>query len=95
MQTATSLTTEDFLNDKQVFIYPNPTNDFFTLDFSNFDIYVEKKISILNYLGQEVFEIFTRENSINIDQIKTSGIYFIKIYDLENNLITTKRVVKK
>ena len=94
LQTATTLDENEYFNENQINIYPNPIQDFFTIDFQKSGNAVDKNISISNYLGQEVFRIFTKENSIEIKEIKTSGIYLIKIYDFENNLLTTKRIIK-
>jgi len=76
-----------------VTLYPNPTNGLVTLTFSQelHDAYVV----ITNVLGEEVYSenvSGTQKHELNLD--KSTGIYFVNVYD-QGNLITVMKVVKQ
>jgi len=72
-------------------IYPNPTKD---------EIYVESdvevlKVSIYNSNGQKVFEIFPSQKFINLSSERfLDGIYFVQILSNNNQISSSKLVVK-
>ncbi|MGL2964045.1 FISUMP domain-containing protein [Flavobacterium sp. RSB2_4_14] len=80
-------------NDSLFNIYPNPSYDKFTIDFGN-EIISNYTIKINNMLGQEVYS-----NVIDKPQFEVSktwqgeGLYFVKIYDDNNNLLSTKKII--
>jgi len=73
-------------------VYPNPTNDFITLDFSNYND-VELYAEMFNILGQKVkvFENISPSEKLDLSEL-TSGIYLIKInYNGETQTIKIKK----
>jgi hypothetical protein len=61
-----------------ILIYPNPTNDYVTLQLSQTDV-KDYSITLMNVLG-EVISVQQLTTSITkIDLPETSGIYFIKV----------------
>ncbi len=70
-----------------VYIYPNPTSNTFSIDLKN---EVLEKATIYNQLGQKVKEVTT--NEVNISNL-SNGIYFVKIIAQSGNA-ATKKVVK-
>jgi len=73
----------------QMFIYPNPANDFITVHCAHF---VPRTISIRNLVGKEVyrteFESEASSVSINLaDKKLPSGMYFIHVTDGVNFLV--------
>jgi uncharacterized delta-60 repeat protein len=74
-------------------IYPNPANDKFTIDFSN-DMITNYTIKINNMLGQEVYT-----NNVDKPQFEVTktwqgqGIYLVKIYNENKNLVGTKKII--
>ncbi|MBW7845648.1 MAG: T9SS type A sorting domain-containing protein, partial [Bacteroidia bacterium] len=76
-------------------IWPNPANDFFTLQLNN-DNLLNAKIDIVNALGKTVSTVEINENtkSIVIDTKQlNSGIYHILI-QTENKKYATKFLKK-
>jgi len=76
-------------------VYPNPANDVIIVDNGNFTYISDYTLKIVNTLGTEVFNRFV---SIPQFQIPTSilgdgGLYYIQIFDDDNNLITTKKLI--
>jgi hypothetical protein len=76
-------------------IYPNPAKDKLTIEFKNNSNTVECNYKIINALGQEVqYGVLNSQlNIIQLNKIKGQGVYFVKIYDQENNLIETKKII--
>jgi len=78
-------------NSFNISIYPNPSNGSFWLE-------VEEKIKIreiqiVDLLGRIIFQLqYINQNKIKIDNIQ-SGIYFIKVYDENNNFATKKLII--
>lgn len=77
----------------QVNIYPNPCYDILNVNINN-NYHNKNKIELYNILGCKIKEIQTTSQLTNID-IKTLniGIYFIKIFDNNNNLIYTDKII--
>jgi len=82
------LTTDSDEFDTSITIYPNPTENTFTIHINN-DTF-EKGI-IYNNLGQEVTEIKT--NKVNVSNL-SAGIYFTKIFT-ENGKTVIKKIIKR
>ncbi len=70
---------ETHLENNSIVLFPNPTNGNFKISFNN--SYQEKKVSIINDLGQVVFSREDlKENVLQVNLINYSkGIYVIKI----------------
>ncbi len=75
-----------------VFIYPNPTNEFLNIELENLD---KINIEIANALGQVVFEemIEFKNAKLNIENLKP-GLYFLKIIK-EDEIIATQKIIKE
>jgi endonuclease I len=75
----------------QISVYPNPTQN--TITVSNINI--NDKISIINYLGQNILNLNAKSENQIIDLSKQSeGIYFVLIYE-DNKLIKTQKIIKR
>ena len=75
-------------------IYPNPAKDQLIIDSKNTTNLVGWNYKILNALGQEVLYgvLNSQLNIIQLNIINGQGLYFVKIFDRENNLIETKKI---
>lgn len=82
-----SLSFENFdSNNFEVSLYPNPVNDILNIE-TTLEL---KSIEIFNIQGQKVIE--SNQKQINVSNL-SSGMYMVKIQDLENNLITKKVII--
>ena len=72
-------------------IYPNPAKDYITISWDNLELN-NASISLLNNLGQIVFEksINSNNDSISVNEL-ADGMYYLKINS--NNRIITKKVI--
>ena len=83
-----TLSSENFnLNNLEVSIYPNPTNDVLNIETAS-DL---KSIEIYNIQGQKVLS--SNQKQINVSTLP-SGIYMIRIQDAENAIVTKKVIIK-
>ncbi|XCF05478.1 BNR-4 repeat-containing protein [Tamlana crocina] len=75
-------------------VYPNPTEDKFTITFENFGD--EKHIEIYNLLGERVYSNTLSNNSIEIQSqsILESGMYHVKVFSEDNRVYHSKLIVK-
>ena len=64
------------LDELKIKLYPNPTNNFLTIETANQDAI--DAISIYNTLGQEVLTVNNPSSKINVENLKV-GTYFIKV----------------
>lgn len=80
------------INAGEVKIYPNPANEYATIEALGYKI---DKVELVNLLGQVVF---TSEVNASTSRINTSdllnGTYFVKVY-INNNTITKKINISK
>ncbi len=76
-------------NIKNIKIYPNPSGG-----YVNVDINRDYRIKVYNVLGNLVFEdiLHKNNNTINLNN-KEKGIYFIKSFDLNGNLIKISKII--
>jgi len=86
----------DGINDFQtgsIHIYPNPANNEFKVQSSKFQV---SGIEIFDIFGKKYKDAKTRSHegewSLDISHLQ-SGIYFIKIYNEENQVVTKKLVI--
>jgi len=73
-------------------VYPNPTKDFITLNFSNHNN-AKLSVEVFNMLGQKlkVFENISISENLNLSEL-SSGIYLLKInYNGINQTIKIKK----
>ncbi len=91
---ASPLSINQFLNES-LSIYPNPTKNQLTIDLGTNSNLIGGNYKILNMLSQEVQNgiLSSQQNSIQLDNIKGEGIYFVKIYDSSKKLMDTKKII--
>lgn len=94
LYTATPLSINQFLNESLT-IYPNPSKNLLTIDLGTNSNVIGGNYKLVNTLGQEVLNgVFSsQQSSIELNNIKGEGIYFVKIYDSSNNLLGTKNII--
>lgn len=80
---------------KGINIYPNPTIDHLTIEFSDENIIANCSLKITNTLGQIVLSVplVNLSTSINLNGLTSKGIYFVHIVDSQNNIIDIKKIV--
>jgi hypothetical protein len=78
-----------------VTIYPNPAKDHITIDCGNLANVSGWNIKITNMLGQEVFSqpMNTQQYVVPINTWLGQGVYFVKIYNAQGALVTTKKII--
>lgn len=83
---------EDLAAD-DVLIYPNPTNDFFTIEISD-DMNGQLRYELFSLTGKVVLsnEMMETTNTADLSTL-TNGVYLCKIFN-QNGLIITERIVK-
>lgn len=76
-------------------IYPNPANDHITIDCGTLTSVVGYHIEISNALGQVVFNqpMNTQQYYVALNSWSGNGIYFVKVFDAQNNVLTTKKII--
>ena len=76
-------------------IYPNPANDHITIDCGTIANVVGYHIEIANSLGQVVFNqpMNTQQYTVALNTWSGQGIYFVKVYDASNTLLTTRKLI--
>lgn len=83
-----TLFSENFTqNNLEVKLYPNPVRDILNIEIEN-DI---QSIEIYNIQGQKVLS--SNQKQINVSDLAT-GMYMVKIQDINNNIATKKIVIK-
>jgi hypothetical protein len=90
-----ALSTTQNVADNTITIYPNPANDHITIDCGNLANVAGYQIKIVNTLGQEVFSgaMNTQQYVVPLNTWTGTGVYFVKIYDANNNLLNTKKII--
>jgi sugar lactone lactonase YvrE len=80
---------------QQINLYPNPAKDEITIDLSKINNIENFSYEIYNSLGQEVQNgiLNSQINIIHLNNIKGSGVYFVKIIDSSNTLIDSKKII--
>ena len=76
-------------------IYPNPANDHITIDCGTIANVVGYHIEIATSLGQVVFNqpMNTQQYTVALNTWSGQGIYFVKVYDASNTLLTTRKLI--
>jgi len=79
----------------QIRIYPNPTIGNLFIDLSNLKIHEKFHLSVINYLGQELYTSTEVESVIhlNLKNICSSGIYYLRISDEKGQLIEMQKII--
>ncbi len=90
------LTGIDEENASKINVYPNPTNGEININFKEEKPSPGTKIIITNVLGKNVLEQLVTSSEEKYDiKAYTSGIYLIRIIDVNNNTIYTNKLIKK
>lgn len=78
-----------------VTIYPNPANDYITIDCGTLANVSGWNIKITNTLGQEVFNqpMNTQQYVVPLNTWTGQGVYFVKIYDAQGTLVNIKKII--
>lgn len=93
----TSLGTTQTEAVNQIAIYPNPAKDQITIDCGNISSVSGWRYTIVNTLGQEVSNgiMNSQQNVVSLNTLNGAGVYLVKIFDAESNLISTKKIIKE
>ena len=83
------------LTQNTISVFPNPTNDHITINTGNFALMPNYSIKIENSLGQVVFTNPLNQQIFYIDLTGWSGngIYYLKLLDAQNNIVTVRKIV--
>lgn len=92
---ANSITSHHNNVSKGIKVFPNPANDFVTLDFSNFSSVNGCQVTIENMLGQTVMQKPVTQSSLTIDLsgLGEKGLYFVRLVDVHGNTLDNKKLV--
>ena len=76
-------------------IFPNPTNNYITIDYGNFASLNGYQLKIINSLSQQVFQtnITQQSNYLNLTSWGGNGLYFVQIIDPQGNIIDIRKIV--
>jgi hypothetical protein len=92
IKTDNALSNNDF-EIKNVKIYPNPANTFFTIDLGN-EIYTDNVINIYNVIGQEVYSNKIINSVFDINKTwNGEGVYFLKILNKNGEILISKKII--
>ena len=83
-----TLSTDSFLIDDDIVLYPNPTNNILNLRTSK----SINKIAVFNFIGERIPSLQLSNKTINVSDLAT-GIYFIKLFTKEGK-VGIKKFVK-
>jgi len=77
---------------EKIVIYPNPTNGIFNINLSH---NTNGHIILIDLIGKEVFSQSFNSNSVklNIKSLKSKGTFFVKVIDLDGNIITINKLI--
>ena len=76
-------------------IFPNPANDYITIDYGNFAIMNGYQLKIENSLGQQLFQtnITQQTDYLSLNNWGGNGLYFVHIIDAQGNTIDIRKIV--
>ena len=82
-------------NTNSIMVYPNPANDHITIDNGNFALMSNYTLKIENSLGQQVFSSLVNQQQFYVDLNGWSGngVYFLKLINPQNNIVTVRKIV--
>lgn len=92
---ASNLNTEDYKRNS-FSVFPNPTNGDLTIKSMN-GLNKKSFITVYNALGNKVIENKAIENNFQNLSLKefSSGLYFVNVFDENNQVIFSEKIVKK
>ena len=88
--TIQTLETESFLNNNKITVYPNPTSGMLTIQTEK---NINFNIEIFDVMGKKIAQL-QNQAIIDISNIN-SGMYILKMTDLETNQVISKKIIKK
>jgi hypothetical protein len=93
----TTLGDNEIIQNNKITIYPNPAKDQITIDCGNISSVSGWNYTIVNTLGQEVSNgvMNSQQNVVSLNTLNGTGVYLVKIFDAESNLISTKKIIKE
>lgn len=93
----TTLGTNEVIQNNKITIYPNPAKEQITIDCGNLSNTIGWSYIIANTLGQEVSNgvMNSQQNVVSLNTLNGTGVYLVKIFDAESNLISTKKIIKE
>lgn len=77
-------------------VYPNPTSDIIYINIGTaYESANSYTIKIINNQSQTVFEnqVTKQESSINLRDLGATGLYFVQIYDNQQQLVYLKKLI--
>ncbi len=82
-------------NTNTIKVYPNPANDVVIIDNGDFSTLTNYTIKIVNDLGQQIFNSIanTQQFQIPVSTFGAEGLYYIEIFDNNNTLLETRKLV--
>ncbi|MCK5592080.1 MAG: T9SS type A sorting domain-containing protein, partial [Candidatus Pacebacteria bacterium] len=82
-------------NEFQVRVYPNPANEYVTIDIENIGNLTDYSVIITNILGQDVFQSEINQSIIKLDSRNWGGkgLYFVNIINSHGVTIDRKEIV--
>jgi len=76
---------ELFANENSLIIFPNPSNNQFTISFST--MMRNASLKMFNSIGEEVYNETVSGNQQIINTKLSSGIYFVQVKDEERQYV--------
>ena len=76
-------------------VFPNPASTHITIDYGNFNAMSGYTLTIVNSIGQTVFTtpINQQTSYIDLSTWTGTGIYFVQLFDPQNNTIENRKIV--
>jgi len=84
---------QNVYKDFELNIHPNPTSNYLFIDIKNLTLAYEVKI--VNIVGQVVYEAEITQSQIELNPKFAQGTYFVQLYDPDNILLRTKKIIKQ
>jgi hypothetical protein len=91
--TITGLTAPNNVN--TIKVYPNPANDFITIDYGNYTAMNGYKLRIENALGQPIFltDITQQSDYLSLATWGGTGLYIVHILDPQGNTLAVRKII--
>lgn len=91
----TSLSANLVNNNSSFKVYPNPAKEFVMIDCGDSIDFKNYHFQLVNALGQVVISqnLNSQLQKIILDKFSGQGLYFIKIFNQENKLVDTKKII--